>query len=158
MDEWWTDSVDKIPFHRFAIWHGACSTSRPQQRRSGTFMAVTVHTGTLFGVDSMPVEVEVDLVRRLPGMVIVGLPGGAVRESTDRVRSALSSRETSSPASESWSTLRPQTSGRWYRIRPADCRRDPRRIGPGPFALPTLPSQPRFLAGLRRSKGRCCLR
>ncbi|MEC7945984.1 MAG: YifB family Mg chelatase-like AAA ATPase [Myxococcota bacterium] len=53
-------------------------------------MAVTVHTGTLFGVDSMPVEVEVDLVRRLPGMVIVGLPGGAVRESTDRVRSALS--------------------------------------------------------------------
>lgn len=53
-------------------------------------MAVTVHTGTLFGVDGMPVEVEVDLVRRLPGMVIVGLPGGAVRESTERVRSALS--------------------------------------------------------------------
>ena len=52
-------------------------------------MAVTVHTGTLVGVDSVPVEVEVDLVRRLPGMVIVGLPGGAVRESAERVRSAL---------------------------------------------------------------------
>jgi magnesium chelatase family protein len=52
-------------------------------------MAVTVHTGTLIGVDGVPVEVEVDLVRRLPGMVIVGLPGGAVRESGERVRSAL---------------------------------------------------------------------
>ena len=52
-------------------------------------MAVTVHTGTLLGVDGVPVEVEVDLVRRLPGMVIVGLPGGAVRESAERVRSAL---------------------------------------------------------------------
>lgn len=52
-------------------------------------MAVTVHTGTLLGVDGVAVEVEVDLVRRLPGMVIVGLPGGAVRESAERVRSAL---------------------------------------------------------------------
>ncbi|MCB9779973.1 MAG: YifB family Mg chelatase-like AAA ATPase [Alphaproteobacteria bacterium] len=52
-------------------------------------MAVAVHTGTLEGVDAVPILVEVDLLRRLPSVVIVGLPGGAVRESADRVRSAI---------------------------------------------------------------------
>jgi len=32
------------------------------------------------------VSVEVDLVRRLPGVVIIGLPGGAVREVGDVAR------------------------------------------------------------------------
>ncbi|MEL6343695.1 MAG: YifB family Mg chelatase-like AAA ATPase [Myxococcota bacterium] len=52
-------------------------------------MAYTVLSGALVGVDGVPVSVEVDLLRRLPCVVIVGLPGGAVRESADRVRSAL---------------------------------------------------------------------
>ena len=52
-------------------------------------MSCTVSSGTLVGVDAHPVRVEVDLLRRLPAVVIVGLPGGAVRESADRVRSAL---------------------------------------------------------------------
>ena len=52
-------------------------------------MAIEVHSGTLVGVDGVSVRVEVDLLRRLPAVVIVGLPGGAVRESADRVRSAL---------------------------------------------------------------------
>ncbi len=52
-------------------------------------MSCTVSSGTLVGVDAHPVHVEVDLLRRLPAVVIVGLPGGAVRESADRVRSAL---------------------------------------------------------------------
>ena len=52
-------------------------------------MTCTVLSGTLLGVDAHPVHVEVDLLRRLPSVVIVGLPGGAVRESADRVRSAL---------------------------------------------------------------------
>jgi len=37
-------------------------------------------------VKSGAVSVEVDLVRRLPGMVIIGLPGGAVREVGDAAR------------------------------------------------------------------------
>jgi len=41
------------------------------------------------GVDGVPVDVEVDLVRRLPSMVVVGLPSGAVREGSERVRSAI---------------------------------------------------------------------
>jgi len=52
-------------------------------------MTCTVLSGTLLGVEAHPVQVEVDLLRRLPSVVIVGLPGGAVRESADRVRSAL---------------------------------------------------------------------
>lgn len=52
-------------------------------------MSCTVSSGTLVGVDAHLVRVEVDLLRRLPSVVIVGLPGGAVRESADRVRSAM---------------------------------------------------------------------
>lgn len=37
-------------------------------------------------VKSGAVSVEVDLVRRLPGIVIIGLPGGAVREVGDVAR------------------------------------------------------------------------
>ena len=48
-----------------------------------------IHSGTLFGVHGFSVLVEVDLLRKLPGISIVGLPDGAVRESSDRVRSAI---------------------------------------------------------------------
>jgi len=46
-------------------------------------------SGTLHGVDGLPVSVEVDLLNRLPCVVIVGLPGCAIRESSERVRSAI---------------------------------------------------------------------
>ena len=52
-------------------------------------MAQVIHSGTLLGVDGVPVTVEIDMLRRLPNVVIVGLPGSAVRESTERVRSAI---------------------------------------------------------------------
>ena len=52
-------------------------------------MAFTVESGAIVGVDGVPVRVEVDLLNRLPSVVIVGLPGGAVRESQERVRSAI---------------------------------------------------------------------
>jgi magnesium chelatase family protein len=52
-------------------------------------VACVVHGGTVLGVEGLPVGVEVDLLRRLPAVVIVGLPGGAIRESADRVRSAI---------------------------------------------------------------------
>ncbi|RME24757.1 MAG: ATP-binding protein [Deltaproteobacteria bacterium] len=52
-------------------------------------MAVVVASGTIEGVEGIPIEVEVDLQKRLPAFQVVGLPGTAVRESTHRVRSAL---------------------------------------------------------------------
>lgn len=54
-------------------------------------MATTVLSAALLGVEARPVEVEVDLLNRLPAVCIVGLPASAVRESAERVRSALES-------------------------------------------------------------------
>ena len=48
-----------------------------------------VRTRAQFGLDAPPVTVEVHLSAGLPGLAIVGLPEAAVRESKDRVRSAL---------------------------------------------------------------------
>lgn len=52
-------------------------------------MPCIIMGATLIGVDAIPVGVEVDLLRRLPSVVIVGLPSSAVRESSERVRSAI---------------------------------------------------------------------
>lgn len=52
-------------------------------------MSSVVSGGTLVGVESLQVTVEVDLLRRLPAIAIVGLPSASVRESADRVRSAM---------------------------------------------------------------------
>ncbi len=52
-------------------------------------MSSQVHGATLLGVDGLRVTVEVDLLRRLPSVAIVGLPSLSVRESADRVRSAM---------------------------------------------------------------------
>ncbi|MBB3169936.1 YifB family Mg chelatase-like AAA ATPase [Simiduia aestuariiviva] len=48
-----------------------------------------VHSRARAGVDAPPVAVEVHLSNGLPGLAIVGLPETAVKESKDRVRSAL---------------------------------------------------------------------
>lgn len=52
-------------------------------------MASVVWGATLVGVEAWPVAVEVDLLRRLPCVVMVGLLAPSVRESVERVRSAL---------------------------------------------------------------------
>ena len=44
---------------------------------------------TLQGVDAYMIWVEVDLMRRLPGVSIVGLATSAVKESIERIRSAI---------------------------------------------------------------------
>ena len=46
-------------------------------------------SATPWGIDARPVQVEVDVQNGLPQMQIVGLPDAAVRESRERVRSAL---------------------------------------------------------------------
>lgn len=49
----------------------------------------TVYSRALVGVDALEVRVEVHLSNGLPGFAIVGLPETAVRESKERVRSAI---------------------------------------------------------------------
>ena len=43
----------------------------------------------LYGMDAFEVNVEADISNGLPGFDVVGLPDAAVKESRDRVRSAL---------------------------------------------------------------------
>jgi magnesium chelatase family protein len=45
---------------------------------------------SLFGIDALPVEVEVYVSSGLPGFSIVGLPDAAVQEARERVRVAIS--------------------------------------------------------------------
>ncbi|MEQ1504196.1 MAG: YifB family Mg chelatase-like AAA ATPase [Myxococcota bacterium] len=52
-------------------------------------MAVVVMSGAMQGVDAIQIRVEVDLLRRLPAITIVGLAQGAVKESAERIRSAV---------------------------------------------------------------------
>jgi magnesium chelatase family protein len=49
-----------------------------------------VRSLSLFGIDALPVEVEVDVGAGLPGFSIVGLPDAAVQEARERVRVAIS--------------------------------------------------------------------
>jgi magnesium chelatase family protein len=52
-------------------------------------MLASLRSATLFGVDSCPVHVEVDVGFGFPSFTMVGLPDASVRESRDRVRSAI---------------------------------------------------------------------
>ena len=52
-------------------------------------MLSSVISGAVFGVDAYRVDVEVDVARALPSFTVVGLPDNAVKESKDRVRSAI---------------------------------------------------------------------
>ncbi|MDF1757690.1 MAG: YifB family Mg chelatase-like AAA ATPase [Legionellaceae bacterium] len=51
-------------------------------------LAIT-KTRSIYGINAQPVSVEVHLSNGLPGFSIVGLPQTAVKESKDRVRSAI---------------------------------------------------------------------
>ncbi len=52
-------------------------------------MLASLRTAALFGVEACPVQVEVDVSFGLPMFTMVGLPDASVRESRDRVRSAI---------------------------------------------------------------------
>ena len=52
-------------------------------------MLARVRSGALRGIDALVVDVEVDISTGLPHTTTVGLPDGAVREATDRIRAAL---------------------------------------------------------------------
>jgi magnesium chelatase family protein len=55
---------------------------------SGSVLAC-VRTAAVFGIEAFTIQVEVDVSFGLPGFTMVGLPDATVRESRDRVRSAI---------------------------------------------------------------------
>ncbi|MBI3332476.1 MAG: YifB family Mg chelatase-like AAA ATPase [Candidatus Omnitrophica bacterium] len=52
-------------------------------------MLAKVETAAVVGLSAVPVTVEVDVADGLPGVTIVGLPDPTVRESKERIKSAL---------------------------------------------------------------------
>ena len=50
---------------------------------------VSVWSVALHGVDGIPVEIEADISRGVPGFRLIGLPDAALRESKDRLRAAV---------------------------------------------------------------------
>ena len=52
-------------------------------------MLARVRSCAIVGLDAEPIEVEVDIASGLERLTVVGLPSAAVRESGERVRSAI---------------------------------------------------------------------
>lgn len=52
-------------------------------------MLAQIESAVLVGIEARRILVEVDVAHGLPAFNIVGLPEGAVRESRERVRSAI---------------------------------------------------------------------
>jgi magnesium chelatase family protein len=52
-------------------------------------MLFKIFSASLYGIEAYLVEVEVDISLGIPDFVIVGLPDAAVRESRERVKTAL---------------------------------------------------------------------
>jgi magnesium chelatase family protein len=52
-------------------------------------MLAKVHSAAVFGIDAYPIEIEVNAGMGKPAVIIVGLPDAAVKESRDRVRTAI---------------------------------------------------------------------
>src|SRR5438105_8399893 len=52
-------------------------------------MLATLRTASIYGIEACAVQVEVDVSFGMPMFTMVGLPDASVRESRDRVRSAI---------------------------------------------------------------------
>ena len=52
-------------------------------------MLATVHSCAVVGLDADPIHVEVDIATGLEKITVVGLPDAAVKESSERVRAAI---------------------------------------------------------------------
>ncbi|MDP8266496.1 MAG: YifB family Mg chelatase-like AAA ATPase [Candidatus Aceula meridiana] len=57
-----------------------------------------IHSYAICGLEASPVTVEVDISHGLPSVIIVGLPDNAVKESKERVRSAIKNSHYDFPA------------------------------------------------------------
>jgi len=65
------------------------------------------NTFAFSGIDVVPVEVQVQLTRGVPGLVLVGLPDKAVAEARERVRAAFAAMGLSLPLKRVLVNLKP---------------------------------------------------
>ncbi len=52
-------------------------------------MLACIRSAAVYGIEAAPVSIEVDVSFGLPGFTVVGLPDASVRESRDRIKSAI---------------------------------------------------------------------
>jgi magnesium chelatase family protein len=76
-------------------------------------MLAKVYSGAVYGVDAYPVEIEVNAGHGDPSIIIVGLPDAAVKESKDRVHTAISN-----------SGFRPHIGRTTINLAPADVKKE----------------------------------
>jgi magnesium chelatase family protein len=93
-------------------------------------MLATTHASTIIGLDTHPVQVEVDITRGMPAFDLVGLAEAAVRESRTRVRAAMeqSGYPLPDPSGDGEPRARRRAQGR-DGLRPRHRHRHPRRGG-----------------------------
>jgi len=70
-------------------------------------MLAKINSGAVYGIDAYPVEIEVNAGHGMPKVVIVGLPDVAVKESSDRVWTALINSGFQPPAGHTTINLAP---------------------------------------------------
>ncbi len=70
-------------------------------------MIFSTYSFSIEGISALPVEVEIDVGDGLPNFIVVGLPDAAVKESRDRVRSALSNSRYQMPSGKITANLAP---------------------------------------------------
>ena len=70
-------------------------------------MLSKIQSATTIGIEAKPIEIEVDITKGLPAIVIVGLPDTAIRESKDRVRSAIKNSQLEYPSQKITVNLAP---------------------------------------------------
>ena len=87
-------------------YNGSRVASSPAPRARSRMLA-KLNSFTLFGIDALPVEVEVDVSAGLPKTVLVGLAETAVRESVHRIERALANLGFQRPAARTVINLAP---------------------------------------------------
>ena len=70
-------------------------------------MLSRILSAATIGIEAKPIEIEVDITRGLPNVVIVGLPDTAIRESRDRVKSAIKNSQFEYPSEKITINLAP---------------------------------------------------
>lgn len=74
--KWWINLDESNRFFRYNL-------------KKGLLMLSYCRSASLSGIDAYEVQIEFDVGGGLPAIIIVGLPDAAVKESKDRVRSAI---------------------------------------------------------------------
>ena len=93
-------------------------------------MLAKIHSAAVYGVDAYEIEIEVNGAGGDPNIVIVGLPDAAVKESRDRVTTAIANSGYYWPRGRTTINLAPaDIKKRRTKLRLADCARYDRRNG-----------------------------